>query len=52
MLDDLAIGLVGGLIGDRLFGGWCRRHPYLTMAICIPPLTAVAILAVVQLLRN
>ncbi|WP_156336426.1 hypothetical protein [Novosphingobium sp. ST904] len=52
MLDELLIGFFGGLIGERLFGKWARRHPRLTYLICIPPLLAIVVLAVRQMLRS
>jgi uncharacterized membrane protein YeaQ/YmgE (transglycosylase-associated protein family) len=51
MLDEIINGLIGGIVGEKLFGKWSRRHPRLTMLICIPPLIAIAILAVWQMLR-
>ena len=50
MLDEIVTGFIGGIVGERLFGRWARRHPYLTLAICVPPLLFVAFMAGRQLL--
>ena len=50
MIDEIIIGLIGGVAGEKLTGRWTKRHPYLTAAICVPPLLLIAFLAGRQLL--
>lgn len=52
MIDDFIIGVIGGTLGEKLFGKWSRRHPYITVAICGPILAAVAYLTISQLLKK
>ncbi|HEV2569038.1 hypothetical protein [Sphingomonas sp.] len=49
MIDEILIGLIGGAVGEKLFGKLARRHRYITYAICIPILTVIGYLAVDQL---
>ena len=50
MIDEIIIGLIGGAAGEKLAGRWTRRHPYLTAAICMPPLLLLAFLIGKQML--
>ncbi len=50
MIDEIIVGIIGGALGERLFGRWAKRHPYLTLLICVPPLLFVAYIATLQLM--
>ncbi len=52
MIGEIFRGLVAGMIGERLFGRWAKKHPRLTLLICVPPLVAVAVLATLQIIRS
>ena len=48
MIGGIITDLVAGMIGETLFGGWIKRHPRLTAAICLPLLILIFVLAARQ----